>query len=212
MNPFKLKKLKNLAKKLIEFDQPLAQEIDSLIYSIENKPHLGNQTLQPSLSDAIKKITALIGNIDFCLIGGLAVQYWIDIRKTDDIDIVVFAENLQKVKKTFPGGRDILYGYSFSIDHVHVDVLSTENFLWAKEAIEVAKPYDFFGIKIKVALPEYLILFKMIPMRDRDVSDILGLLSLETIPNKARNLVWKFLPAETEDLEQMIKMAELGQC
>lgn len=211
MNPFKLKRLKKLAEQIVSYNKPLAQELNSLIYAAENKPHPGRLVLESGLSGAVKKIKDALGDITFCLIGGLAVQYWVEIRKTDDVDLVVLGDDLNRLKQIFPGGRDILHGYSFRLDGVNVDVMSSTEFAWAQEAIEKAREYDFLGTRIKVALPEYLILFKLVPMRDRDVSDIIALLALNGVPNKAMDLVMKYSPTEMEDLDQMIKMAELGQ-
>ena len=146
-----------------------------------------------------------------CLIGGLAVQYWVEIRKTDDIDLAVFGKDIDRVKKEFLGGQKSLLGYSFKLDGVNVDVLSADHFDWAEATITNAIEYDFIGTKIKVAMPECLILFKLVSMRDRNVSDVLALLTLKGVPNKARDLVWKYKPTDIEDFEQMIKMAEMGQ-
>lgn len=211
MNPFKLKRLKSLSEQLVAVNKPLAAEIAALVYAIENKPHLGPRRISEDLGSAVSRVAGAMGDVEFCLIGGLAVQYWVQVRKTDDVDLVVLGEDLGKVKAAFPGGHEILYGYSFVAEGTHVDVLGANHFAWAAEAIRKADAQDFLGAKIRIALPEYLILFKMVSMRDRDVSDILALLTLNGVPKKAMELVEKYSPTSLEDLSQMIQMAELGQ-
>lgn len=57
--------------------------------------------------------------------------------------------------------------------------------------------------------PEYLILFKIESMRDKDNNDAFALLRLSGVQDKARDLVKKYKPNLVDDLEQAISIADM---
>ena len=82
--------------------------------------------------------------------------------------------------------------------------------LGAEEALAKSQVSQNLGVKIQILSPEYLVLFKFKAARERDLSDIKGLLSVKGTAEKARHLINKFMPDDLDDLEQMIKELEFG--
>jgi hypothetical protein len=73
---------------------------------------------------------------------------------------------------------------------IEVDVISTEGFELAAEAIENAASAEVFDKNVKIVSPEYLILLKLLPLSSQDEIDIRKLMkkadlnSLKTLAEK----------------------------
>jgi hypothetical protein len=145
----------------------------------------------------------------YALAGGLATKYWVDIRETLDIDLILQTEDIEKVKTIFPNGRDLPLMYTVKIDGTDIDFLKGDLFPWSDVALQTSQYHDL-GIKLRVIKPEYLILFKLRAARERDIGDIKGLLSLDGVADKARHLVNRYMTDDLDDLNQMIKEVEFG--
>lgn len=77
-------------------------------------------------------------------------------------------------------------------------------------AIENAAIESELGVSVPVMKPEYLVLFKIESMRDKDNNDAFALLRIFGVPEKARALVRKYRPQMIDDLEQAIAISELS--
>jgi hypothetical protein len=125
---------------------------------------------------------------DYALIGGLALSAWVRPRTTRDIDLVVAVSKdlrwadlvstietrLHKRVAVQKGTRrtTIKEKFSFVSEQIEVDVISTREFELASEAVHSAVIARVFDMNVKVVLPEYLILLKLIPSGGQDVLDI----------------------------------------
>jgi hypothetical protein len=148
-----------------------------------------------SIIESFKKTIAFFDEIkneglirDYALIGGLALSAWVRPRTTRDIDLVVAVSKdiswadlvsiiktrLHKRVAVQKGTRrtTIKEKLSFVSGQIEVDVISTMEFELASEAMQYAVIAKVFGMDVKVVLPEYLILLKLIPSGSRDVLDI----------------------------------------
>ncbi len=212
MTKIKAKYILKLAKRLEQHDPHLAAELNMLVASATNKPHprptitLGSvlrasQTVVQTLEDA---------EIDFALAGGLAVKYWVDVRESFDINFVLHIKDIKTVTKLFPKGQDLPLMYLVRVEETDIGFLKGDLFPWLNEALLSAQEESGLGVKVKIIRPEYLVLFKLRAARDRDVSDIKGLLSLDGVSEKSRYLVNKFMPDRFDDIEQMIRENEFG--
>jgi len=227
MHPIKVKRIRRLAESLRELSTSsqqypmlekicaqalsMAQELQVLADCGANPPHAKPQVLasdHPSLASVLKKVVDKLGD-KVVLAGGLAVIHWVDIRKTMDLDFAVLGSDLEEIKKTFPGGKTLDLIYTVKIDGADVDFLiPNAGMPWTEDAIKSSQKEPVLGVEVKVLPPEFLILYKFYAGRDRDMSDIEGLLTLPKVSQKARKLVERYMPNELEDFDSLALVAE----
>ncbi|MBI4690551.1 MAG: nucleotidyl transferase AbiEii/AbiGii toxin family protein [Nitrospirae bacterium] len=176
-----------------------------------------------SIIEAFKNTITFIDGIknegiieDYALIGGLALSAWIRPRTTKDIDLVVIVskdtkwENIASIIETrlhkkiavMKGTQrtHIKEKLSFMSGQIEVDIISTRGFDLAAEAIKNAVITEVFGKHIKVAVPEYLILLKLLPLSGQDAVDIKALVKKADI-KKLKTLAQKhYLLTKLESL------------
>jgi hypothetical protein len=212
MTKIKAKYILRIAERLATSDPVLAQDLKMLVAGATNPPHPRPTITLGSITSALHVVVDKLNKekIVFALAGGLATKYWVDIRETLDVDLVLHTDEIEKVKSMFPGGRDLPLMYTVRIDGTDIDFLKGDLFAWIESALQSASEETSLGIKLKIIHPEYLILFKLLAGRERDVNDIKGLLSLTGVAEKARLLVNRYMSNELEDLEQMIREVEYG--
>ena len=212
MTQLKTKYIIRLAKQLAAKDPTLSQDLMLLVCGANNAPHPRPTITLGSLTSALSEVVTRLASteITFALAGGLATKYWVDIRETLDVDLVVHTEDIEQVKLLFPGGRDLPLMYTVRFEGTDIDFLKGDIFAWADAALQKATEGTELGVKLKIITPEYLILFKLQAARDRDISDIKGLLSVAGVAEKARILVNQYLSDDLDDLDQMIREVEYG--
>ena len=212
MTQIKAKYILRLASRLASSDPILAQDLKMLVAGATNSPHPRPQVTLGSLTSALTLVVKRLNQekILYALAGGLATKYWVDIRETLDVDLILQTEDIEKVKLLFPNGRDLPLMYTLRIEGTDVDFLKGDLFAWSDAALQNASEHTDLGVKLKIIHPEYLILFKLRAARDRDLGDIKGLLSLAGVAEKARHLTNRYMPDELDDLNQMIKEVEFG--
>lgn len=210
MNPLKLKRMKALAESLKGVNPAAAWDLISMIEAYEQPPAPRTHLLRESLPSALQKVSTLMSPYKWCLAGGLAVIHWANIRVTYDVDCLVFSQDLEKIKASLPSFKAGNMGISSQIDGVVVDFLDASLFPYAQEAIETASTETELGVSIPVMKPEYLVLFKIDSMREKDNDDAFALLRIFGVPDKARALARKYYkPGLIDDLEQSIAISQL---
>ena len=107
-------------------------------------------------------------NIDFALVGGLALQFAVkDDRMTRDIDLVVLLKDSDKVDKIMKGiGYESLLRTENVANYSGLSEMGQVDFIFAhrKHALrmlERAESKELHGFKLKVAKPEDLIGLKI---------------------------------------------------
>lgn len=216
MTKTKVRRILELAKELAKLGNDkaveLSHELEMLAHGAEDMPHKPRQVEASRFTMAIKTVIEALGDAPFALVGGLAVQHWVTIRATDDVDFVLATHDLEHVKKLFPGGKETALVYSVSIEGVSVDFMHSQIFPWTSDAIRHAVKKSESGVSLPIATPEYLILYKLKASRPRDHEDIKALLKHDkTIYSKARVLVQKYFAHEdVEDFDQLAHEASLG--
>lgn len=151
-----------------------------------------------SIVESFKKIITFFDEIrnegiieDYALIGGLALSAWIRPRTTKDIDLIVVASKDIKWKNVafiietrlhkkvavqkMTQRTHIKEKLSFILGQIEVDIISTKGFDLAEEAIKNSVVAEVFGKHVKVVVPEYLILLKLLPLSSQDTIDIRAL-------------------------------------
>lgn len=208
MNIIKLKRMKALAESLKGINPSAAFDLISMLEAIEQPPQVKSSLIQESLPIAIKKVTDLLSQYDWCLAGGLAVIHYVNTRVTYDIDCLVTTEGIESIKSKTEHKKNN-FGISIQSCGINVDLIDAKFFPYAEEAIRNSIIQTEFGISIPVMKPEYLILFKIESMRDKDNNDAFALLRLTGIQDKARLLIKKYKPNLVDDLEQAISIADM---
>ena len=156
----------------------------------------------PDLRDVLKGIPWVIA-------GGVATRAYMPERATKDLDVLVRAGDGDVVlARLESAGYELVStlgipGYVLrSPDDVEIDVLLSDA-AWLSEAFAQVG-HDAAGLPV-LALP-YLVLMKLTAMRSQDWADVSRMLGLaaETELELVRDVVRRYSPEDTEDLEALI--------
>ena len=155
-----------------------------------------------------------ITTVPFVVIGGVATRLYAPERVTDDLDILIEAENATVLAADLTGGGCQKLG-SLSIGGSHwrlpdgmaLDVLE-EDAAWAVEAI--ANPASAPNGLPVISLP-YLVLMKMRAGRAIDIGDLSRVLGAadDAILDETRRIIAENLADGVEDLEGLIYLGRL---
>lgn len=147
--------------------------------------------------NAIKKTTSTITSLklEYCIFGGLAMQFYKRIRATKDIDLMVlidkididgFISQMGKSGLKIEGeGKIIKIGNFDLIRFIYTDSeISLDVFIdivlvktdFQRQILSRKNSFDFFGINLNVASCEDLILLKILSGRPIDIYDATGLI------------------------------------
>ena len=175
--------------------------------------------MEAKTEDVIDVLSSIEG-IDYAICGGAAVSYWVTGRKPTlrELDLLIFPDDLEEVKNRLRrmgcsiggyGGVDIAT-VAVQCGPLKVDLLTAEKD-WEEEAILKAHKVDGF----RIVRPEYLVLMKLRSGRDKDIEDIVLLLTdlTDVDHEKVKRMVRIYLGRYyEEELEQLIEISkELGR-
>lgn len=164
------------------------------------------------------------------VIGGIAVIAHGVARQTVDVDATVWAADIEPARvlgtlaefSIAPRIADVLEFAQRSqvllLRHEPTGVPMEVSLAWAPfelEALERAIEIDFAGVKVAVATPEDLLIYKALAWRDRDRYDIEQLLTLyagQVDLDKVRSFVREFAqiledPGRAEGFEALLRKA-----
>lgn len=160
----------------------------------------------------------LLGDIPFCIVGGVATRAYMPERSTKDVDILVnacdFASAEECLSKTgytairklddlfFVNSALGLFGRAWQKADARIDLISSDQD-WVHDALMIDSR-DQTGLRV-IALP-YLVLMKMDASRGQDQADIermLGRLEATAVEDVAK-VVTRYLgdPQAAEDVRQ----------
>ena len=158
----------------------------------------------------------ILRGIDWALIGGVATRAYMAERATKDMDILVHEQDGEAaVKKLQEAGYRIVShlavpGYlMLAPDGTELDIIFGR-YRWLKDALNHPKT-DPAGYPV-VALP-YLVLLKMEAQRPQDWADVSRMLgwASDSDLNDVRDVVKKYTPEDSEDLESLIFIGKKEQ-
>ena len=115
-----------------------------------------------SLLDAVKRLFALLEDrkVDFVLVGGIALLSYIEGRNTEDLDLIITVEDLQRLPEIEIVSQDENFSRG-TLDGLQIDFLLTKNALFANIQKEHTAPKSFLDREIQVATVEGLVLLKL---------------------------------------------------
>ncbi len=126
-------------------------------------------------------------NISYALVGGLAYSVWVELRNTEDIDLLIRAEDWERIPPVLkPLGYQQL-AMPMDFENVKIRRLTkfvgseclVIDFLFANsetaKGIDAAISLEHRGRTFKIAPPDVIITLKEGRMSDQDQMDIKGL-------------------------------------
>lgn len=117
---------------------------------------------------------------DYAIGGGVAVSYYIEPRRTKDLDIFLLIDEERLIWDALDK-----MGYehedSIIIKGVPVDIISASQHPFYGQAIKQGRVIRIDGIRVKILTPECLIATKLRVFRGKDRIDILDLLKYEMV-------------------------------
>lgn len=162
----------------------------------------------------VTNLNSILSQHSFVIVGGVATRLYMPERLTLDLDILVLAQDSQKIYAQLKaaGGRQIgelgIPGSQWELsDGTALDVLISDE-TWVIQALNQPN-YSPDGLPV-VALP-YLVLMKLRASRAQDLADISRMLGGADAKSLAevRRILAEYLPEAVEDLESLIMLGQL---
>jgi hypothetical protein len=178
----------------------------------------------PLMLSLPKLKTLLPDDLLYAIIGGIATTFYMPARNTQDLDLLILADDAERLEQALIGQGwiqlenihihsddvEIMGGAWRSAEGELLDLLYTPNLAWARTALHPKNTMTApDGLRV-IALP-YLILLKLLARRNRDILDIEELLQYcdEQKIAEIRAVIAKAMPALAEDLDQHIAIAQM---
>lgn len=158
-------------------------------------------------------LRAILYDIPWAIVGGVATRAYMPERATKDMDILVKTADADRALARLKAAGYLLTatlgipGYVLqSPSGIEIDVLLGDD-PWLEEAMaEVGRDAADYPV---LALP-YLVLMKLTSMRSQDWADISRMLGLsgETELDRVRDVVRQYSSQDLEDLEALIILGQ----
>lgn len=115
-----------------------------------------------SLLQSVQSLFALLEErqIDYVLVGGIALLVYVEGRNTQDIDLLMAQSSLEKLPELVVTGRENYFARA-SYGELQVDVLLTKNPLFKKVLKQYTHVQRFLDREIPLVAVEGLILLKL---------------------------------------------------
>jgi hypothetical protein len=174
-------------------------------------------SLMEARAEDVVGVLSQLEGIDYAVCGGVAVAYWVMGRKPTirELDLLIFSDDLEEVRNKLEdigcrvggyGGIDIAT-VAVECGSLKVDLLVAEEG-WEEDAI--VKAVKVGGLR--VVRPEYLIMMKLRSAREKDLEDIVLLLTkvdFEKVRKLVRMYMGDYYVEELEELKEISK--EVGK-
>lgn len=115
-----------------------------------------------SLQESVKRLFTLLKarQVDFLLVGGIAVLSYVEGRNTEDLDLIIAVPALKKLPEIKLSNQEQFFGRG-SFEELKIDLLLTTNPLFAKVMQQYATLRPFQEMDVPTATVEGLILLKL---------------------------------------------------
>ncbi|MBI5307854.1 MAG: hypothetical protein HZB37_05885 [Planctomycetes bacterium] len=115
-----------------------------------------------SLIQSVQDFFAVLEHrkIDYVLVGGIAILYYVEGRNTQDLDLLMAVSSLEKLPELKISSQDT-YFVRANYGELQVDVLLTKNPLFKKVHSDYSKVQRFLDRTIPLATVEGLLLLKL---------------------------------------------------
>lgn len=122
----------------------------------------GGELSPDHMTESVARLWALLRgrNIAHALVGGLALLQYVDGRNTEDIDLIMAASGLERLPEIEITDRNVDFATG-TFDDLRIDVLLTENPLFATVQRDYTTVQTFASETVRCATVEGLILLKL---------------------------------------------------
>lgn len=133
---------------------------NAVVFNIKN--WLGGMMNSDSLIQSVQDFFTLLEkrNIDYVLVGGIAILHYIEGRNTQDLNVLMAVSALEKLPELKVASQD-MYSVRASYNELQIDILLTQNPLFKKVHSQYSKVEKFLDRNIPLATVEGLLLLKL---------------------------------------------------
>ena len=133
---------------------------NAVVFNVKN--WLGGTMNSDSLTQSVQDFFAILEErkIDYVLVGGIAILYYIEGRNTQDLDLLMAVSSLEKLPELRITSQD-MYLARANYGELQIDLLLTQNPLFKKVHKEYSKVQKFLDRNIPLATVEGLLLLKL---------------------------------------------------
>jgi len=133
---------------------------NAVVFNFREKP--GDEMNTDTLVETVARLFRLLSEreIEYALVGGIALLQYVEGRNTDDIDLVLAPSSLERLPEILIASKDADFARgSFGV--VRVDLLLTSNSLFEKVRQSYVTTQRFIEQEVPCATVEGLLLTKM---------------------------------------------------
>ncbi len=133
---------------------------NAVVFNAKN--WLGSTMNSNSLTQSVQDFFAVLEKrqIDYVLVGGIALLYYVEGRNTQDLDLLMAVSSLKKLPELKMTSQEMYFGRG-NYGELQVDLLLTQNPLFKKVHQEYVNFRTFFNPSIPLATVEGLLLLKL---------------------------------------------------
>jgi hypothetical protein len=133
---------------------------NAVVFNIKN--WLGGTMNSDSLIQSVQDFFTLLEqrDIDYVLVGGIAILHYIEGRNTQDLDVLMAVSALEKLPELKIQSQD-MYFVRASYNELQIDILLTQNPMFKKVHNQHSKVENFLDRSIPLATVEGLLLLKL---------------------------------------------------
>jgi hypothetical protein len=133
---------------------------NAVVFNVKN--WLGGTMNSDSLIQSVQDFFAVLEEreIDYVLVGGIAILHYVEGRNTQDLDLLMAASSLDKLPELKITNQDMYFARA-NYGELQIDLLLTQNPLFKKVHKEYSKVQKFLDRNIPLATVEGLLLLKL---------------------------------------------------
>ena len=133
---------------------------NAVVFNVKN--WLGGRMNSDSLLQSVQDLFAVLEQrqIDYVLVGGIAILHYVEGRNTQDLDLLMALSSLEKLPELKITNQDI-YFVRADYNGLQIDVLLTQNPLFKTVHSQYSKNQHFLDRNIPIATVEGLLLLKL---------------------------------------------------
>ncbi|MDP1545236.1 MAG: hypothetical protein Q8L87_04375 [Anaerolineales bacterium] len=133
---------------------------NAFVFNVKN--WVGDMMGSDSLITSIQGFFALLEkrNIDYVLVGGIAILHYVEGRNTEDLDLLMAVSSLEQLPELNIIEQD-MYFVRAKYNELQIDILLTKNPLFKKVHRDHSKVEKFLDRNIPLATVEGLLLLKL---------------------------------------------------
>lgn len=132
---------------------------NAVVFNAKNWPE--GMMNSDSLLQSVQDLFALLDQrqIDYVLVGGIALLHYVEGRNTQDIDVLMALSSLEKLPELKITSQDMYFVHA-EFNGLQIDVLLTQNPLFKRVQSKYSDTQSFLDRNIAIATVEGLLLLK----------------------------------------------------